>query len=127
MIGGLLDRAFEEGLKKAWGRAVALGVAGVAACIGLVCLVDALAYGPAPNVVSREAKALIVSEWSMHPEYRDAAIQKVVLERKVRRTYTGFADVTFTGQPERLLVEVVVEGGMLEVRWAAAPLKEESR
>jgi hypothetical protein len=127
LIGGILDRAFEAGLKKSWGVALAFAGAGVAICIGILCLIDAAAYGPDPNEVSRETRALITSEWSKNPEVRDAKIHNLTLVRRGRTTYTGFADVTFAGQPGRLILEVLVEGGMLEVSWTVEPLKERGR
>ena len=127
LIGGILDRAFEESLKKSWGMAVTFAVLGVAVCVGLVCLIDSAAYGPDPKEVSREAKKIITREWSMDPELRDAAVQNVTLEHKGRTTYTGFANVTFAGQPERLSLEVLAEGDMLTVSWTAAPSKEQDR
>lgn len=86
LIGGILDRAFEESLKRAWGTAVTYAVLGIAVCIGLVCLIDAAAYGPDPKEVSRQAKKIITWQWSMDPELRDAAVQNVTLERKGRTT-----------------------------------------
>jgi hypothetical protein len=127
VVGGLLDRALEATLKKSWGAALALAGAGVAGCIAVVCLIDSLAYGPDPQEVGREARALIVSEWRKNPAWRDATIRHVTLVREGRRTYTGFADVTVAGQPGRLMLEALVEGRVLEVKWTAEPLTEPGR
>jgi hypothetical protein len=127
LIGGILDRAFEASLKKSWGVALAFAGAGVAICIGIACLIDAVAYGPDAKEVSREAKALITSDWSKNPEARDAKIHNVTLVRRGCTTYTGFADVTFAGHPGRRILEVLVEGGMVEMSWTVEPLKERGR
>ena len=127
LIGGILDRAFEAALKKSWGVALAFAGAGVAICIGIVCLIEAVAYGPDPKEVSREAKALITLEWSKNPEARDAKIHNVTLVRRSRTKYTGFADVTFAGQPGRLILEALVEREMVEMNWTVEQMKERGR
>lgn len=127
LIGGILDRAFEEFQKKSWGVALPFAVLGIALCIGLVCLFDALAYGPDPKEVGRNVRTLLLSEWNKTPHVRDAEIDNVTLIRKDRTQYSGFADVTIAGRTERLLLEVVVEGEMLEVSWTNEPVGEPGR
>jgi MFS family permease len=127
LVGGILDRAFEEYQKKSWGVALPFAVIGVAICIGLVCLFDAIAYGPDPKEVGRNVRTLLLSEWNKTPHVRDAGIDNVTLVRKDRTQYSGFADVTFAGRTERLLLEVVVEGEMLEVSWTNEPVGEPGR
>jgi hypothetical protein len=127
VIGGMLDRAFEEARKKAWSRALAFAIAGIASCAALTYLIDALAYGPDPKEVAREARAIIASQWNDNSHAQDAAIHNVTLFRKDRTRYEGFADVTFAGRKERLNLEVVCEGDMLVVSWTSAPREERDR
>lgn len=124
VAGGILDRAFEEWQKRSWGVALAFAVMGVAVCIGLVCLFDALAYGPDPKEVARNTRKLLISEWNTSPNTPDAVIHNLTLVRKDRISYTGFADVSFSGHPQRFLLKVAVEGEMLEVSWSSE-LEEE--
>jgi MFS family permease len=124
VVGGILDRAFEEYLKKSWGVALPFGVTGVAICIGLVCLFDALAYSPDPQEVARTTGGILISDWSKSPDRRNAVIHHLTLVRKDRMSYTGFVEVTFSGRPQRLLLEVVVDGDMLEVSWRSEPEEE---
>jgi len=127
VLGGILDRAFEEYQRQTWGVALPFAVTGVAVCVGLVCLFDALAYGPDPKEVGRKTEALLISEWSKSPNNREAVIHNLTLVRKDRMSYTGFADATFSGRRQRLLLEVVVEGEMLEVSWSSEPEGEHDR
>src|SRR5207237_596877 len=108
--------------------ALAFAITGVAICIGIVCLIDAVSYGPEPKEVARETRAIINLSWKGNPKAHDATIHNVSLVRKDRTTYTGFADVSFAGQRERLILQAVVEGGMLKkVSWTPDPLKERGR
>lgn len=68
LIGGILDRAFDAGMRKSWVAATVFSAAGLATCIGLVLFIDAQAYGPAPGEVLREAKGMIKSQLGQNPE-----------------------------------------------------------
>jgi MFS family permease len=127
VIGATLDRAFDEYRKKAWGRAIAFTVTGVALCLAAVCLIDSAAYGPDPVELAREARTAIAKEWSKDPDMQNATIQNVTLVRKGRRKYIGSADVSVRGQRESLVLEVLVDGGMLEVNWSVEPAHEHRR
>jgi hypothetical protein len=127
LIGGVLDRGFEAFLRRSWGRALALVATGVGICLAVVGLIDTAAYGPAPDEVATEVRGLLHQEWGKSPDLGEVTICKVALARQGRRSYTGFADVTFAGQPGRLMLGVRVEGGMLEVRWTAGPPEEPGR
>jgi hypothetical protein len=126
VIGGIFDRAFEAFLKRSW-TAMLPFATGIAVCVGIVCLVDAAAYGPTPEEVATKAKASIALEWKSDPDARGAKIHGVNLVRKGRSAYTGFADVTVAGQRERRPLEAVVEGGWLIVRWTTQPQEAEAR
>jgi hypothetical protein len=127
VIGGILDRAFEEAQKKSWGRSLTCAVAGAAICIAIVSAIDAAAYGPDPEEVGVEVKAVIAEEYGKNSEGRRVAIKNVTLVRKGRKAYTGFADVTVVDHQERLLLAVLVEDGMLEVRWTVEPPRKRDR
>jgi len=117
LIGGILDRAFESFLNRSVRRASTLALTAIALCAGIVVLMDGAAYGPDPKEVARQARALITTEWRKDPETKDAAIRTMTLTRDGRRRYTGFAEATIAGQPERLALEALVEGGELSIRW----------
>jgi hypothetical protein len=121
VIGGVLDRAFEEGRNRSWGRALVFAIGGLALCIGAVYLIDAAAYGPDPEELSRKARALILSKWSKDPQLAGASIQTVTLVRQGRTAYTGQADATIDGQPARLVLEVLPKDGEFELRWTVEP------
>jgi hypothetical protein len=127
LIGGVLDRGFEAFLRRSWGRALVYGATGVGICLAVVCLIDSAAYGPAPEEVATEVRGLLLQEWGKSPDLGEMTIRKVTLARQGRRSYTGFADVTFAGQSERLTLGVLVEGGLLTVSWTAEALEEQGR
>jgi hypothetical protein len=124
LIGGTFDRAFDAYLRKSRGGAMLFSVTGVALCLAIVAGIDALAYGPDPEKVSWKARAMLAEEWAKDPALQQTKIRQVTLVRKGRKTYTGTADVTLAGQPNRLALEVRVEDEMIEVRWTAAAQKE---
>jgi hypothetical protein len=121
MIGALLDRAFDAKQKKSWGEALGSAVVAVAACIAIVWLFDANAYGPDPDELAWQAKNMLEDNWRKHPVLRDATVLKVTLVRHGRWTYTGHAEVTRAGQTERVPLEARVDGKMLEVRVTGEP------
>ena len=86
---------------------------------------ETMAYGPAPDEVATEVRGLLLQEWGKSPDLGEVTVRKVTLARQGRRSYTGFADVTFAGQSERLTLGVLIEGGMLTVSWTAEALEEQ--
>ena len=120
VIGGILDRAFEEWLKKSWVAASKFAVAGVGACIGIIYLVDFMGYGPDPDEVSRDAARVIRSEWSNDPNYQDAKVHQVTLSQTGRRKYAGFVEASIAGKPERLEIDVIVDDTSISVQFRPA-------
>lgn len=115
LLGAILDRAYEASLQKSWGAALGFGVAGVTAYSGIAFVIVTAPAGPDTKVLAAEARSLILREWQKKPELRGATIQNVTLVHKGGKLYTGFVDATIGGQAERLSVEVIVEGGTLEL------------
>jgi hypothetical protein len=84
-------------------------------CVGVLYLIDAAGYGPDPQEVATEAREVIRSELAKRFGQSKWSVRDVSLVRKGRTSYTGLADVTIADQPERLILEVLVDGGTIEV------------
>src|SRR5262245_62104530 len=116
LVGGVLDRSFEACLNRSWRRALVLGLAGLAACLGLIWTLDALACGPDPEDVARKARAIIITKWRNGPDGEDAKIHEITLKRTGRLTYAGTAEATRAGLRERLRVEAWLDNELVWVR-----------
>src|SRR5262249_37099525 len=116
LVGGVLDRSFEACLNKSWGRAFVFAIAGLAACLGLIWALDALAYGPEPEEIARRARAGMITEWRKSPDGEDAKIHELTLERTGRLTYAGVAVATYAGQRKRFRVEAWLENDRMWVQ-----------
>ena len=125
MIGGVLDRAFEEVLRKRWGVAAATGVVGLAISGGVIWLIDSSAYGPEPAEIGRLASAAILEDWSDNPELRGAEIQEVSIVRLGRRAYTGFIVLRVADEEVRFVVAASLQDE--GVRLKCTPVNEGPR
>lgn len=112
----------DDYVKKRWGLPLLAGFGAVGAYVAVIFVVAMVAYRPDANSLASQVKPLILQEWQKKPQLQGASIQNVTLAHQGGNVYTGFVDAVFGGQPERLSLEVVVEGGNL--RWQVKPLAE---
>ncbi len=106
-------------IKKGWARPLLASLL----ALGLyVAFVFALAFAQVyatqlrfpetrdPVELAAWVETRILKKWQEKPVLRDATIQKIDLSTKDRITYTGPVDATIEGKPERLQLELIVEG-----------------
>jgi hypothetical protein len=106
-------------VKKGWSRPLLAAVLAIALYF-VVCFALVYATLPSPPK-SREPAALaawieprILSRWQENPTLHDAAIQKVVFDRKDGDTYTGLVEATFGGIPLRFAVTLDIGDDQFE-------------
>lgn len=96
-------------VKKGWGLPLLIGVAAIGTYIAVVYLLAIAGYRLEPVELAAEIKPLILQEWQKKPELRDASIQKISLDHKGGKVYTGFVDAIIGGRWVRLSLEVVCD------------------
>lgn len=106
-------------IKKAWWRPLLALVLGLALYLALaIAVVYADAYATQMRIPeTRDPAELatwvgprILKKWHEKPALSDATIEKIDLVRKDEITYTGTVDATIEGKPQRLKLELIVEG-----------------
>jgi hypothetical protein len=108
-----------------WDRAKRpmLGIIGASALLTIVAVVasttGAISHDPSPEELAAEVKPLILQEWKKSSGLEKATIQNVSLVAKGGGHYSGSIEATLDGQPERLLLEVVLDRDT--IRWEVKP------
>jgi hypothetical protein len=108
-----------------WDRA-RLPVAGVVVAAAFLVMAAAVSrsagttrHEPSPEELAAEVKPLILREWKKHPGLEGATIQSISLARKGEGVYSGSVEAFLDGRPERLALEVVLDGEA--IRWEIKP------
>jgi hypothetical protein len=76
-------------------------------------------HEPSPEELAAEVKPLILKEWKKRPGFERATIQSISLARKGGGVYSGSIETMLDGQPERLALEVVIDGET--IKWEIKP------
>ncbi|MFO0966295.1 MAG: hypothetical protein U0793_12025 [Gemmataceae bacterium] len=116
LVGAMLDRAHEAFLARTWWPALRYGGFGVAGCVGVLVAFLTIPWAPEPAEIERQARALLLSEWRARPGLKGVKIQKIALERKGARAYTGFVEAAVGGQMERFVLDVFYEGDGISLK-----------
>lgn len=122
MIGAMFDRAYDEGHKNAWSKALGFGITGMAVCLGLAYFIAMLVPGLDPEKLAPQVKSSILKDWRKNPGLRGATIQKIALATEDGKLYKGFVEATIHDRAERFRLEVVVTGDFFN--YTLEPLNE---
>jgi hypothetical protein len=108
-----------------WDRAKRpiLGIVGASVLLAVVAGVartaGAAAQEPSPEELAAEIQPLILQEWKNSSGLEKAIIRNVSLVARGGGHYSGFIEATLDGQPERLLLDVVLDRDTM--RWEVKP------
>lgn len=115
LIGGALDRAYEESLAKSWRAAGTSGLIAVVGCFGIVYALLWITGSPDPEEIGKKAKAMIRWEWKKDVVLRDATINEITLIKKSHNIYAGSMIATIDGESKRFTVGVVLDGKQMNL------------
>ncbi len=116
ILGGILDRAFEEYQRQHGGVAVRFALTSlVVACLA-IGLFDWLAQGPDPEVLSYRVEQILNSHWRAKSGKGSMRTRSIHLTRTGRLEYDGVIEALFDGKPLQLRAEVVLENNMIHIR-----------
>jgi hypothetical protein len=115
LLGGILDRAFEEFKMRKQFLAIGTTFIAIAASASTIVLFDWLCYGPDTEFIASRIETMVVSEFELRREIKKARIQHLDVHRNGRFGYVGSFDATFDGQPKRMTFEAMIEDGRLSL------------
>ena len=124
LIGAVFDRALEAGHNHFWGATVRCSVFGLAACVGLVFLIERMNQGPDPEEVADRVKSAILQEWNHSHAMKSATIQRVTVERKGNNAYAGVVEATMDNNTLRFRLDVTMVGKDA-MSWQLEPIENE--
>jgi hypothetical protein len=117
LIGGVFDRAWEARHGQAWSSGLGAAIVGLTLGAGAAWFMASRPLGPDPNELATTAKSHMLRKLKEHPEVHDARIEKLTLVRQIGTRYTGFADATINGQPQRFSLTVIMAGRTIGLTW----------
>jgi MFS family permease len=120
ILGGILDRAFEEWQRNHRRLARRFGLTAMAVALLSIGFFDWLAQGPAPEALGNRVKQMLVSHWQERYGRHLTNFRPIELKRKGRMEYEGEADALVDGKSIHLTLEILLEDGTIKLSWKQA-------